>query len=139
MKERMNIIQVDPPETKDIDFLTQQINQETPEYGNAYPFSFFIKDDQNQIIAGANGSVVFGAIYTDQLWVHSAYRGQGLGKKLMDHIHHYGRQRHCTMATITTMSFQNTQKFYEKLGYTCDFERFGHVKNSSYIFLRKDL
>jgi GNAT superfamily N-acetyltransferase len=70
------------PATSDIDFLTKQINQETSEYGEAYPFAFFMRDDDSKIIAGANGFVIYGAIYTDQLWVDKDYRGQGFAKKL---------------------------------------------------------
>ena len=87
------------PVTSDIDFITKQINQETSEYGKAYPFAFFMrsayapegassnKDDAAEIIAGANGFVVYGAIYTDQLWVDKDYRGQGYAKKIMGKVH----------------------------------------------------
>ena len=55
------------PITADIDFLTDKLNQETPEFGEAYSFEFFIRDKASQIIAGFNGSVIFGCIYTDML------------------------------------------------------------------------
>ena len=55
------------PASEDIDFLTHKINQETPEFGSAYSFAFFIRNEKNQIIAGCNRSVIFGSIYTDQL------------------------------------------------------------------------
>ena len=41
---------------------TQKINQETSEFGSAYPFAFFIRNEVGEIIAGCNGSVVFGAV-----------------------------------------------------------------------------
>ncbi len=66
----MNIVFTSAPASEDIDFLTHKINEETPEFGEAHPFAFFIRDEKNQIIAGCNGSVIFGSIYTDQLWVH---------------------------------------------------------------------
>ena len=47
------------PITADIDFLTDKLNQETPEFGEAYSFEFFIRDKASQIIAGFNGSVIF--------------------------------------------------------------------------------
>ena len=71
------------PHNEDINFLTQKINQEVSDKGTAYPFAFFIRDNENEIIAGCNGSVIFGAIYTDQLWVSPGYRKQGLGQQLM--------------------------------------------------------
>lgn len=110
-----------------------------PEFGTAYPFAFFIRDEQGQIIAGCDGSVVFGSIYTDQLWVHHDHRKTGLGQKLMEKVHTYGREVGCKLATVTTMSFRDTKSFYEKLGYTVDFEGPGYTKNSSRIFLRRNL
>lgn len=127
------------PATVDIDFLTQQINQETDDFGSAYPFGFFMYDDSDQLIAGCNGHIIFGSIYTDQLWVHSDHRKEGLGSKLMEQVHTYGREQGCQIATVMTMSFQGAQRFYEKLGYTADFERLGYTQNSSCIFLKRIL
>lgn len=127
------------PDTKDIDFLTQKINEENADKGTAYPFAFFTKDDRGEIIAGCNGSVIYGAIYTDQLWVHPDYRKLGFGRKLMEKIHNYGRKAGCSMATVATMSFQEAQSFYEHLGYECDFQRPGYAGGAYCLFLRKVL
>ncbi|MCX7116431.1 MAG: GNAT family N-acetyltransferase [Legionellales bacterium] len=127
------------PHNEDIHFLTQKINQEVSDKGAAYPFAFFIRDGAGEIIAGCNGSVIFGAIYTDQLWVRPGSRKQGLGQKLMEQVHDYGREVGCRMATCATMSFQNARAFYETLGYQADFERPGYVDDSTCIFLRKAL
>ncbi|WP_316355138.1 GNAT family N-acetyltransferase [Candidatus Trichorickettsia mobilis] len=135
----MNIEFTKSPASIDIDFLTKEINQETPEFGKAYPFAFFVRNEYNQIIAGCNGSVIFGSIYTDQLWVHLEFRKSGLGYKLMAQVHDYGRKSGCSMATVTTMSFQGAKAFYEKLKYMVDFERPGYTQNSSCIFLKRSL
>ncbi len=127
------------PASDDINFLTQKINQETPEFGKSHPFAFFIRDDQNQVLAGCNGNLIFGSIYTDQLWVRSDHRKRGLGCKLMEMVHGYGRENRCIMASISTMSFQGALVFYEKLGYIVDFERSGYEQNSSFIFMKKKL
>ncbi len=139
MKSSVNIQYTSIPVSVDIDFLTQKINQETPDFGEAHPFAFFIRDESNQIIAGCNGSVIFGIIYTDQLWVHPAHRKNGFGHKLMEAVHDYGRRSGCSMATVATMSFQGAKSFYEKLGYVSDFERPGYTQNSSCYFMRKEL
>ena len=150
MKSSINIEYTSTPTSADIDFLTQKINQETPDFGSAHPFAFFVRDEHNQIIAGCNGSVIFGSMYTDQLWVHPDHRKKGLGHKLMEAVHDYGRKSGCAMATVATMSFhQPTPKgfgltrgakaFYEKLGYISDFERHGYTQNSSCIFLKRSL
>ena len=135
----MNIDHSCTPAAADIDFLTQKINQETPDFGSAHPFVFFVNDEKNQIIAGCNDSVIFGSIYTDQLQVHPEHRGKGLGHKLMAQVHDYGRKNQCAMATVATMSFQGAKAFYEKLGYVVDFERAGYTQNSSCIFLKRSL
>ena len=119
--------------------ITQKINEETPSYGTAYPFSFLTRDALKTLVAGVNGSVIFGTIYTDQLWVDKAYRKQGLGKKLMEQVHDYGRKVGCTQATVTTMSFQHALAFYASLGYTVDFEGEGYTNGSRCIYLRKSL
>jgi GNAT superfamily N-acetyltransferase len=139
MKSSVNIQYTSTPASEDIDFLTQKINQETPEFGEAHPFAFFIRDERNQIIAGCNGSVIFVSIYTDQLWVHPDHRKKGLGHQLMEAVHDYGRKSGCTMATVATMSFQNAKAFYERLGYLSDFERPGYTHSSSCIFLKRGL
>ncbi len=135
----MKIEFTNSPNNFDIDFLTQQINAETPEFGSAYPFGFFIRNEKEEIIARCNGSVIFGNIYTDQLWVHPNHRKTGLGLKLMEQVHNYGRSIGCAIATVSTMSFQNAQDYYEKLGYVVDFEREGYIKDSSCIFLKLEL
>ncbi|WP_032112286.1 GNAT family N-acetyltransferase [Candidatus Paracaedibacter symbiosus] len=130
------------PSNQDTDFLTRQINEESKRKGisdRAYPFAFFIRDDNGKIIAGCNGSVVYGTIYIDQLWVDTVYRSQGYGRLLMEKVHELGRQQGCTMATVATMSFQNACQFYEQLGYVCDFERSGYSSQAICYFLKKNI
>lgn len=127
------------PKYEDIDFLTKQINEETIEFGEAKPFAFYIRDEEKQIIAGCNGVVMYGSIYTDQLWVDKKHRHQGYAKQLMTHVHQYGKNQGCNIATVMTMSFQGARSFYEKLGYHCDCERSGYVRESEALFLVKKL
>lgn len=127
------------PSAQDIDFLTKQINEETSEYGHATPFAFFIRDDAGNILAGANGFILYGAVYTDQVWVDTNYRNQGYARKIMDTVHAFGKREGCQIATVQTMSFQGAQRFYEKLGYVQDFKRTGYTQGSACIFMRKAL
>lgn len=128
----------DKPNSNDIDFLTQKIIDETPEFGSAYSFAFFVRNDNNEIIAGCNGPIVYEEIYTDQLWVHPSHRKQGLAKKLMINVHKHGLEKGCRLATVSTMNFQNAIVFYQKLGYEIDYERKSYV-NGSKLFLSKKL
>ena len=124
------------PQTQDIDFLSEKINLGFKSYGSAHAFGFFIRDN-GKMIAGCNGSVVYNFIYIDQLWVHQDYRSRGIGKQLMEAVHNYGHKVGCQMVTVQTMSFQNAESFYEKLGYVCDFKR--DMGDYHCIFLKKTL
>jgi len=135
----MKIEHILSPDKKDIDFLCKMIDAEIPDKDPVYDYAFLIRDNDDKIIAGCNGFVFFGAIYIDQLWVHRDYRKQGLGKKLVDKVHEFGREAGCRMTTLSTMSFQGALGFYEKLGYIVDLERPGYVDESSLICLKKEL
>lgn len=73
-KEELKIEHSLLPNINDIEFLTRKLNDETAELGSTHPFAFFIRNKANEIVAGCNGFVVFGAIYTDQLLVHPEWR-----------------------------------------------------------------
>lgn len=124
------------------DFLTQKIDEEAKKEGiidDSSSFVFVIRDQNNDIIAGCNGAVVYGAIYTDQLWVRKDYRKQGLAKLLMEEVHALGKEKNCNLATVCTLSFQHAKSFYEDLGYVCDFVREGFAEGSTCYFLKKEL
>lgn len=138
----MSILTIDfteEPLEEEIAFLTQCIMAPSHEYGICRTFAFFIREDTGKILAGCNGFLFFGNIYTDQLWVDPDHRLKGWGKALMEKVFAHGRAHKCTMATVNTMSFQNAREFYEKLGYTVDFERRGYAFGSSFLCLKKDL
>jgi GNAT superfamily N-acetyltransferase len=127
------------PTNGDIDFLSDKLKEESRGFGPVSNFGIFVKDDNNKIIAGCNGYILFGGIYTDQLWVDKDYRMSGIGRKIIDKVHSYARENGCKIASVTTMSFQNARGFYEKLGYKVDFERHGYNCDSSMIFLSQIL
>lgn len=157
------------PSTCEIEFLTEKINVESRAKnisGDAYPFGIFLKyktsstnkdstrsssslpniqpvglsgESVRSIVGGCNGSIVYGSIYTDQLWIHPQYRGRGLGKTLMEKVHELGKRKECTFSCVSTMDFQEAQKFYESLGYIVEFERRGYANDGKMIYLKKDL
>ncbi len=138
MKKELSFEITENPNSQDLDFLTQKINEEAGNHGSAHPFAIFIRDKIGKILAGCNGSVFFGSIYTDQLWVHPAYRKKGVGRALLEKVHEYGKKHGCTLTTVATMNFQAPQ-FYQKLGYQVEFTRLGLKDNISVLFMRKDL
>jgi len=127
---------IENPSEKDFDFLTKKINEEAVGQEPVSPFAIFCKDDNNAVIAGCNGYLIFGSIYTDQLWVQLEHREKGIGKSLLEQVHEYGRTHGCKIATVMTMSFQ-APEFYLGLGYRIDFFREGHSNGAKGIFLSK--
>lgn len=101
-------------------------------------FAFFIRDENQQIIGGANGYTFYGCVYVDQLWVDEKLRGQGYGTQLMLAAEQLGKKRGCTFAAVNTMDWEGLD-FYKKIGYYVEFERHGFVKNSIFYFLRKNI
>lgn len=135
----MQIVRNTSPSEQEIEFISEKLKSETPDYGPAYPYAFFMKDDHGEILGACSGEAMFGGIHTNQLWVHPDYRGKGYGRKLMENVHEYGREIGCNIATVVTMSFQGAHEFYEKLGYHCDFEQLGYANGAKCLFLRKIL
>jgi ribosomal protein S18 acetylase RimI-like enzyme len=80
----------------------------------------------------------WGQLHIKYLVVKEAYRGQGIGRKLMEHAFEFGKSNMCSFAFVETMVFQ-APPFYQKLGFKIDFIRFGYEKEISFYYLSKDL
>lgn len=79
-------------------------------------FGFFIRNEQQEIVAGLSGWTWAQACEIRTLWVHPAWRGQGYGKNLLEAAEQEARIRRCTVILISSYSFQ-APAFYQKYGY----------------------
>lgn len=102
------------------------------------PFSIFIKDQKEQVLGGASGTLFYGSLYVDSLWVDETLRNQGWGKKLMYEAEKIGREHGALFVTLNTMDWE-ALPFYQKLGYSIEFTRTGYEKDSKMFMLRKNL
>lgn len=75
-----------------------------------------IKDDNGEVIAGLNSAVCWNWMEIDILWVNEEYRGQGLGRSLLDKAENLAREKNCTFIKLNTFSFQ-APEFYKKYQY----------------------
>lgn len=100
------------------------------------PFSIFIKDDQDRVLGGISGTLFYGSLYIDSLWVDKSLRSQGWGTKLMQEAETVGREQGALFATLNTMDWE-ALSFYQKLGYSIEFIREGYEKDSKMFLLRK--
>ncbi len=102
------------------------------------PFSIFIKDQNGNIRGGVSGTLFYGSLYVDSLWIESKLRNQGWGTKLMEEAEKLGREQGARFVTVNTMDWE-ALPFYEKLGYKIEFIREGYDKDSKMYMLRKSL
>lgn len=101
-------------------------------------FSIFIKDQKENIVGGVSGTLFFGSLYVDSLWVDIILRHQGWGTKLMHEAENVGRKHGASFVTLNTMDWE-ALPFYQKLGYSIEFTREGYEKESTMFMLRKNL
>lgn len=91
-----------------------------------------------QVFGGASGTLFYGSLYVDSLWIDKTLRHQGWGKKLMCEAEKIGKENDALFVTLNTMDWE-ALPFYQKLGYSIEFVREGYEKNSKMFMLRKTL
>jgi GNAT superfamily N-acetyltransferase len=79
-------------------------------------FAFFVRNEQQEIVAGISGWTWANACEIQTLWVHAAWRGQGYGRGLLESAEQEARTRGCKVILISSYSFQ-APGFYQKHGY----------------------
>lgn len=72
--------------------------------------------DSNAVTGGLWGTIGAGWMYVDLLVVPEAYRGQGLGRQLLQKAEETARNRGCIGIWLSTGTFQ-APGFYEKIGF----------------------
>jgi ribosomal protein S18 acetylase RimI-like enzyme len=102
------------------------------------PFSIFIKDQKENVFGGVSGTLFYGSLYVDSLWIDKILRHQGWGTKLILEAENIGSKRAASFVTLNTMDWE-ALPFYQKLGYSIEFTREGYEKNSKMFMLRKSL
>ena len=132
---------LEDPDWQDVHFLEDRLyeyNVATTGISDGRLLAIFLRDPQNEIIAGLYGWTWGDCCEVKTLWVHAGWRGKGLGTRLMNAAEQEARRRGATQIVLNTHSFQ-APSFYERLG----FERVGY--NEDYpvgyqlVFLRKRL
>jgi GNAT superfamily N-acetyltransferase len=86
------------------------------------PFSILAREQDGSLAGGVNGASHWGWLYVRHLFVAEAWRGQGLGRQLMEEAESLARDRSCLGIYLDTFD-PGAVAFYERLGYA----RFGAI------------
>ena len=107
------------PSADELQFLEDRIaeyNSSQTGQDDGQSMGFFIRNDQQEIVAGLNGWTWAQACQIQNLWVHSSLRGQGFGQTLLESAEQEARARGCTVITLNSFSFQ-APAFYQHHGF----------------------
>lgn len=89
---------------------------------NYKKFSVVLKDENRNVFGVLNAFTAFAEIYVDDIWVDTAHRGKGLGKKLLQELENHFQGKGFNNINLVTSAFQ-APGFYEKCGFQAEFVR----------------
>lgn len=89
---------------------------------NYKKFSVVLKDDKGTTFGVLNAFTAFAEIYVDDIWVDTAYRRKGFGKKLLQELENHFQGKGFNNINLVTSAFQ-APGFYEKCGFQAEFVR----------------
>lgn len=119
VKNRMNFRITDDGNERDIHEIHEMLrdyNLRHREASENVPLGVFLEDETGRKFAGLTGETFGNWLCIRFLFVGEAFRGQGLGSRLLEAAENEARQRGCKYAFVDTFSFQ-APAFYEKHGY----------------------
>ena len=109
----------DHPDEQEIQMLREHLseyNAAAANSGERCRLALFLHDEQGNMIDGICGRFWEECLEIDTLWVEENWRGQGIGKRLLQTLEREAVSRGCRQITLTTFSFQ-APDFYQQLGY----------------------
>lgn len=88
---------------------------------NYKPFALVLKHQDN-IIGALQAYTAFAEIYVDDIWVKPEYRGNGLGRRLLENLEEEFMGKGYNNINLVTSHFQ-APEFYKKCGFEVEFVR----------------
>lgn len=84
-------------------------------------FSLVLKENDD-VIGVLNAFTAFSEVYIDDIWVHSSFRGNGYGRRLIDALENQFEGKGYNNMNLVTSAFQ-APEFYKKCGFQIEFVR----------------
>ena len=101
-------------------------------------FCFAAKNSDGRITGVITGRAYYNEVHIADLIIDEAYRGSGLGSRLVRTVEEAYAGKGYELITLTTFGFQ-APVFYRKLGYRVEFIRENSDPKLSKYFLSKEL
>lgn len=123
----------------DANFIRNQHEKYEEENGvlcNYTPF-YFVAKNLGAIIGAVSGYTCYKEVYIDDILVHSMYRGQGVGRRLLEKVEEHFAPMDFNNINLVTNGFQ-APLFYEKCGFQLEFVRKSRVnhKYDKYFYIK---
>ena len=128
----------DPVDRQVIEHGLQAFNRQHAGDEDHQSLSIFIRDAEQQVIAGLLGDTFYGWLAINLLWVAEAWRGHGYGRQLLRAAEAEALRRGCRHALVDTLDFQ-APDFYRREGYIIFGELNGLPPGCTRYYLRKKL
>jgi GNAT superfamily N-acetyltransferase len=131
----------DEPNPEDVQFLEDQIgehNMVRTGRRDFRPLAVFVRNEQDEILAGLDGFTWAGWLEIKFVWVREDLRGRGYGRRLLEAAEDEARVRGCQRVWLDSYTFQ-APTFYQRLGYEVFGSLEGYPAQHSRVFLTKTL
>ncbi len=89
---------------------------------NYKKFALILRNEFGDILGVLNAFTAFSEIYIDDMWIDSAHRGKGYGRKLLQALENHFEDKGFNNINLITNAF-NAPDFYKKCGFSVEFIR----------------
>lgn len=93
MTNKPKLFHSTPEESKHVLHKLIEFNAKCVPNAHLEDVNLCLKDDNGEIVAGLNSTVLWNWMEVDILWVDDNHRGQGLGQRLLEEAEHIARAK----------------------------------------------
>lgn len=115
-----------------------KFHREVRKKGAVQPINIIVLDENKQWIGGIHAEVYWNWLEINDFWLKKEYRGEGIGRELLELTEKIAKEKGAENALLTTFEFQ-ARTFYEMKGYKVVGEIKDYPPGSSYYTMVKSL